>query len=331
MDLSLLSWSLKLYRTSTLEVRASWLLGVWMLFDAIRFLHAGAYSLSPLPLLLVPVTMYVHAMAHVGMARLVGGHADQTVLSVLNDQTSLQVPLNPAKQFAVAAAGPLVSMVLFLICALIAPMFLDVPGRFALNLSLFLLPLPIGNPPDLGSYLYAALVYFSHLNYTIFVINLIPISFFDGARLWRAMLWPLFGLTRAIRWTVLLGFACSILFLAIALYFTDWNMLFFGVLCLLVTLYEHRSVKLGFDPVFQIEFDAIQDRRSQSWFGRWQQRRRLRVLERQEREEREEQEILDRLLTKVSQHGLPSLTEAERATLQRISRKQKARQETEIS
>ena len=60
MDLSLLSWSLKLYRTSTLEVRASWLLGVWMLFEAVRFLHVGAYALSPIPLLLIPIVMYVH-------------------------------------------------------------------------------------------------------------------------------------------------------------------------------------------------------------------------------------------------------------------------------
>lgn len=331
MDLSLLSWSLKLYRTSTLEVRASWLLGVWILFDAIRFLHVGAYGLSPIPLLLIPLTMYVHAMAHVGMARLVGGHADQTILSLLNDQTSMQVPLNPAKQFAVAAAGPLTSMVIFLVCSLVAPLFLDSPGKIALHLNLFLLPLPHQNPPDLNNYLYSTLVYLSHINYSIFVVNLFPIAFLDGARLWRAMLWPLFGLTRAIRWTVMLSFACSALLLALALYFTDWNMLFFGVLCWMATMYEHRSIKLGFDPVFQVEFDTILDRRSQSWFGRWQQRRRLRALERQEREEHEEQVILDRLLTKVSEHGLPSLTEAERATLQRISRKQKARQGTEIS
>src|ERR1043165_1677738 len=96
MDLSFLSWSLKLYRTSTLEVRASWLLGVWMLFEAVRFMHFGAYAVSPLPLLLLPVLMYVHAMAHVGVARLVGGHADQTVLSIINDRTSMQGPLNRA-------------------------------------------------------------------------------------------------------------------------------------------------------------------------------------------------------------------------------------------
>jgi len=331
MDLSLLSWSLKLYRTSTLEVRASWLLGIWMLFEAVRFMHTGAYALSPIPLLLIPIVMYVHAMAHVGVARLVGGHADQTILSIINDQTSMQVPLNPAKQFAVAAAGPLTSFVIGLICAFIAPLCLDPAHKVPPQLYFLASPMPQGNPASVGEYLYFTLVYFSQVNLLIFILNLLACAVFDGARMWRAILWPLFGLTRAIRWTVMLSFACSILMLGLSLYLTDWTLMFFGLICLMVTMHEHRSVKLGFDPILQIEFDTIQDRRSQSWFGRWQQRRRVRALERQEREELEEQAILDSLLTKVSEHGLPALTEAERATLQRISRKQKQRQETEIS
>jgi hypothetical protein len=330
MDLSLLSWSLKLYRTSTLEVRASWMLGVWMLFDAVRFLHSGAYTFSPTPFVLIPLVMYLHAMAHVGVARLVGGHADQTILTVINDQTSLQVPLNPAKQFAVAFAGPLMSLVIGLICAFVAPLCLGAASQVAPILHFVPLLMLNGNPPDVGTYSYDVLAYFSSLNLGVFLINLLACAIFDGARMWRAVLWPLFGLTRAIRWTVMLSYACSIFFLVASLYLTDWLLMFFGVICLLVTLQEHRSVKLGFDPVLQIEFDTIHDRRSQSWFGRWQQRRRIRALERQEREESDEQDLLDRLLVKVSEHGLPALSEAERATLQRISRKQKARQETGI-
>lgn len=331
MDAAFLTWSLKLYRTSTLEVRASWLLGVWMLFETVRFLHTGAYAISPVPLLLIPLLMYIHAMAHVGMARLVGGHADQTILSIINDRTSMQVPLNPARQFAVAVAGPLTSFVIGLICAFAAPLCLSAGHSVSPRLTFIFWSYPFGNPGSMGEFSYITLDYFSHLNLLIFVLNLLACAIFDGARMWRAILWPLFGLNRAIRWTVVLSFVCSIAILGLSLYLADWMLMFFGVSCLLITIYEQRSVKLGFDPILQIEFDAIHDRRSQSWFGRWQQRRRIRALERQEREEREEQEILDRLLTKVSEHGLPSLTEAERATLQRISRKQKARQETGIS
>ncbi len=330
MDNTFWSWSLKLYRTSTLDVRASWLLGVWILFDIVRFLRSEAYALSPLPLLLIPVVMYVHAMAHVGMARLVGGHADETVLSVLNDRTSMQVPLTPARQFSAAAAGPLLSLVIGLISAFIAPLFLDAAAKVPPQLDFFIPLIPLGNPGSVGDYCYSTLAYFSHLNLLIFLLNLFPCAIFDGARMWRAMLWPLFGLTRAIRTTVILSFGCSILVLALSLYWTDWGMMFGGLLLLFTTIHEHRSVKLGFDPILQVEFETIEGRRGQSWFGRWQQRRKVRAHERREREEADEQVILDRLLTKVSEHGLPALSEAERTTLQRISRKQKARQETGI-
>src|ERR1043165_539471 len=289
MDLSFLSWSPKLPPPSTLEVRASWLLGVWMLFEAVRFMHFGAYAVSPIPFVLLPILMYVHAMAHVGVARLVGGHADQTVLSIINDRTSMQVPLNPAKQFAVAAAGPLTSFVIGLICAFVAPLCLGSGSHVSPRLIFLFWPYPVGNPADAGEFFYIAFDYFSHCNLLIFVLNLLACAIFDGARMWRAILWPLFGLTRAIRWTVMLSYGCSIAMLGLSLYLADWMLMFFGVSCLLITIAEHRSVKLGFDPILQIEFDTIQDRRGQSWFGRWQQRRRVRALERQEREEHEEQ------------------------------------------
>ena len=84
------------------------------------------------------------------------------------------------------------------------------------------------------------------------------------------------------------------------------------------------------EPFNTSQFETGENRRNQSWFSRWQQRRATRARERQEREESEEQLILDRLLVKVSEQGLPSLTAAERSSLQRISRKQKERQETGV-
>ena len=330
MDNAFWSWSLKIYRTSSLEVRASWLLGVWMLFDVMRFIKFDAYNLCFVPLLLIPLVMYVHAMAHVGMARLVGGSADVTILSIINDRTSMQIPLNPAKQFTVAAAGPLVSFVLGLVSAFIAPLMLDPSGKTAPQLHFFMTPYPTGNTSDLGGFLFVTLEYFSHLNLFVFLANLFACAVFDGARMWRALLWPLVGLSRAIRGTVLLSYLCSAIMLALSLYFIDWTMLFFGLMCLMVTIQEHRSIKLGFDPVLQIEFETTTTPRNQSWFSRWQQRRSVRAKEHQQREEDQEQLILDRLLVKVSEQGLPSLTAAERSSLQRISRKQKERQETGV-
>jgi hypothetical protein len=307
MDNSILNWSLKLYRTSTLEVRASWLLGVWMLFDAVNFAHQGLWLLLPFAILVPLLSMYIHAIAHVTMARLVGGSADSTVLSMINDQTDLQIPLTPGKQLAVGAAGPLISLVLWL-SAFALFHVATTPGTFAANLT----------------------SYVSNTNCFITLVNLLACAFADGARIWRAILWPLFGLGRAIRWTVMLSYVCSVLITVYGIYATNYLLFFCGLMSIITTVVEHKSIKLGFDPIFNIEFDSIHESRSQSWFGRWQQRRRVRALERRSQEVSAEQDIVDKLLEKVSIQGLPALTEQERATLNRISKKQKQREKTEI-
>jgi len=307
MDTSFLNWSLKLYRTSTLEVRASWLMGVWILFDAVSFAHRGLWILLPFALLVPVLSMYIHAMAHVIMARLVGGSADRTILSMINDRTDMQIPLVPGKQLAVGVAGPLISLVLCL-TAFALRQVTTLPETFAWHLT----------------------EYIMYTNLFITVVNLLACAFCDGARIWRAILWPLFGLSRAIRWTVILSFMCSGLIIIYGIYTVDYLLFFVGLMCLITTVAEHRSVRLGFDPIFNVEFDTINESRSQSWFGRWQQRRRIRALERRSQEVSDEQDIVDKLLEKVSSQGLPALTEQERTTLNRISKKQKLREKTEI-
>jgi hypothetical protein len=305
MDNAFWSWSLKIYRTSSLEVRASWFLGVWMLFDLVNFSRSQMWELLPLAIIVPFISMYLHAMAHVIVARLVGGTVDLTVLSILNDRTQMQLPMQPAKQFAAGAAGPLMSLILWLGFALI-------------------------EKSGYGPLTTTGLQYVAGTNLEITLLNLLACAIFDGARIWRSILWPLFGLRRAIRWTVILSYICSIGVIGLGIWGTNWLEFLFGVVCLIVTIDEHRSVKLGFDPVLQIEFETIEGRRGQSWFGRWQQRRAVRAIERRQREEDEEQVVLDRLLIKVGEQGLPSLTAAERTALQRISKKQKARQETGV-
>ena len=305
MDNAFWSWSLKIYRTSSLEVRASWMLGVWMLFDLVNFSRSQLWELLPLAIIVPFISLYLHAMAHVFVARLVGGTVDRTVLSVFNDQTHMQLPMQPAKQFAAGIAGLLINLILWLGFEFI--------GK-----------------AEHGRVTTIALVYIATTNFWITVLNLLACAMFDGARIWRAILWPLFGLRRAILWTVILSYICSIGIISLSIWWTSWMLLFLGITCLIVTIHEHRSVKIGFDPILEIEFETVEGSRSQSWFGRWQQRRAVRTMERRQREEDDEQLILDRLLVKVGEQGLPSLTAAERTALQRISRKQKARQETGV-
>ena len=298
-------WSFLVWRTAGLEIRASWLLLVWMLFDAMRFVHKQQWELLPLAVVVPFISMLLHALAHVATARLVGGTAEVTTLSILNDITRMDVPLTPAKQFAAGAAGPLVSLVLWLSFALIG------------------LQLSPGLPAE-------ACGYVALENLILLVANLLPCAFFDGARIWRAMLWPIFGLVRAVHITVWMSYFCSGGGIALAIFFTDWLLLFMGIMSFITTIHEHRSVRSGYDPVLPAELDGLTSASTRSWFSRWQAKRQRRRQERHDREERQEREVLDRLLAKVSEQGLPALTPAERTQLQRISKRQKERQEAEV-
>jgi len=94
---------------------------------------------------------------------------------------------------------------------------------------------------------------------------------------------------------------------------------------LLMTLVQqHQQLRQG-GSAFGVDIGYGQGRSAGGWFGRWQERRRQRAAIEREREEEAEQDVLDRLLAKVSEQGLPSLTASERAVLERISRRQRAR------
>lgn len=302
---SILGWTFLLWRGASLEIRASWMLLIWMLFDAVIFIHGRQWEMLPFAVIVPFFSMLLHALGHVATARLVGGSAEVTTLSVLNDSTRMDLPLSPAKHFAAGAAGPLVSLVLWLSSSLINK-----------NLD-----------PGIAT---SVCTYVAWTNLRILEINLLACAMFDGARIWRAVLWPLFGLMRAVRITVWLSYISAVFILVTAVYTTDGLWLFVGLVCFIGTIYEHRSVRSGYDPVLPAELDGLTAASTRSWFSRWQAKRQRRRQERHDREERAEREVLDRLLAKVSEQGLPGLTPAERTQLQRISKRQKQRQEAEV-
>ena len=126
---------------------------------------------------------------------------------------------------------------------------------------------------------------------------------------------------RAVKATVMLGFISAILLLLYAVNYTDYLLLFVGIMSLIATINDRMSLAQGSDPVFLVDPNYVGVALSSGWRQRWAARSAAVT----EREAAAEQEVLDRLLAKVSEHGLPSLTKTERTQLQKISRRQKDR------
>jgi hypothetical protein len=112
----------------------------------------------------------------------------------------------------------------------------------------------------------------------------------------------------------MLAFLSAILLLVFAVWRTDFMLLFIGIISVLATVNERMAVAQGQDPIFLVDPTYVGSAPPSAW------RRR-----RAERDVAAEQEVLDRLLAKVSAHGLPALTAGERKQLQRISQQQKER------
>jgi len=294
-----LNWSLRLGRVFGTDVRVSWLLGVWMLFEGLNFARTQQPALIIVGFLVPPIAMILHAFGHAAACRLVGGRLHSTSISILNNQDEVQIALRPWNHFIVGFSGPLVN-------------FAIAGGSY------------IGEGYASGM-AKSVLGYLVYINLIIGIGNLLACQPFDGHRWWRGLLWMFLPMRKAVHTTVMLGFISAILLMVFAVYGRDFLLLFIGVCSLMATINDRTSIANGQDPVFLIDPAYAGSAPASAW----KQRRADKAAAKIETETTVEQEILDRLLAKVSEHGLPSLTNAERKQLQKISQRQKERAQRE--
>jgi Zn-dependent protease len=283
------------------QVRLSIWLVFFAIFLALQELLAKDPGMTLVVLVGLPLVMLLHTLAHLAAVRAVGGACPVAILGPLNESADYDLPIRPRAHFVVALAGPLAS------------------GLVAVGLWLLGPVLPPGSLVERGA------SWGMQANAWVAIINLLACSVFDGARLWRGVLWPLFGLPRAVRTTIVLAYGSAAALVVGGVLGHSLLLAMMGVLCLAATVQESRSIALGFDPVLQTGVGELRARGGSTWWSRWQARRLQHAQERLARREAAEQATLDRLLAKVSAHGLPSLTRAERAMLKQISVQQQQR------
>ena len=294
-----LNWSWRLGRLRGIDIRVSWLLGVCMLFEALRFAEGRQWLMIPVGLLMPAMAMAMHALGHVLACRLAGASFTGTTISILNNQDQVSVALRPWSHFLVGFGGPLTNLLLAAACW--------------------------GGSVATTGLLAAILSYAIGIHLTIGIFNLLACQPSDGHRWWRGLLWAFMPMRKAISATVILGFISAIILLVFAVAFRDFLLLFMGICCLLAMINDRLMISQGQDPVFMVDPNYG----GAAPPSAWRRRRAERSAQKAETESTAEQEVLDRLLAKVSENGLPSLTNAERKQLQKISQRQKERSQDE--
>jgi len=272
----------------------------------------------------------LHEFGHCLGARSVGGYAENILMWPLGGLAYAQAPMRPWPQFVTVAAGPLVNVIL---CALSAGALLIasggrvLPGINPLSPGLIVLGEGPASAPSWITYVFI----FYHVNLWLLAFNLLPIYPLDGGQLFHAAIWPLVGLRRATVIACQVGLVGSVILGLLAL--RGGGILFFiaifgGLTCwqrLQAARYGLLVEDVPFTPRYQ-------------GGGFWS-----RVLGRRPRRSPpaapaprtwespaenvdDEEAELDRLLKKVSQYGIQSLSYVDRQRLETITRRRQQRE-----
>ena len=138
--------------------------------------------------LLLEVCIFAHELAHAAVARRLGLQVGSLQLVPLGGSTMVEPSRTATEEYAVAAAGPLVSLVLAGVLALAA--------RLVDGGAHPLLPFPaLGSAPGL------LLAWLAALNALLAAFNLLPCLPLDGGRVLRAAAWGVTGRATAGAWT----------------------------------------------------------------------------------------------------------------------------------
>jgi Zn-dependent protease len=208
-------WSVSLGRWWGVSVRLHILLLLFMVLTLALTFNDQMPEVGLMTLGVLLVSLGLHELAHTIAALRLGGIVDQVVLGPAGGLASPRVPDEPEPQVFVAMAGPLVHLALAVAAAgLLA--YWNEPDILGLLNPVLPANLDVGPM----SHILAKLTLW--LNWTLLVLNLLPVYPFDGGPALRAMLWPLVG--RQSAWVITARTAIAIaLGLVVIAFFVDKN------------------------------------------------------------------------------------------------------------
>jgi Zn-dependent protease len=267
------------------------------------------------------VVILLHELGHCFGARLMGGTADEILLSPMGGLAFTMAPRRPLAQFVTVAAGPLVNALLMVLSALA---IYAMNSRPSWNMFQFL------DGPRSSNWIqvYIYLQWFFQLNYLLLVFNLLPVFPLDGGQLLQAGLWKPLGFYRSMLFATTVGIVGAVLMCAVGLSTRNSLLFVIGFWCAF-NAYQVRAQtkaagKWGFSEEEE-DYSASLSWRPQkpksAAASHREEQRRLR----EEDEARAEQIRIDRILEKVGRSGMHSLNWMEKRTLRKATERQRQR------
>lgn len=333
--MNFLGGSFRIGRLFGIDIHIHMIMVIWLAFELMR---GGDLEWNLAFYTMLFGIVLLHEFGHCFGARAVGGDAANIMLWPLGGLAFAHAPMRPWPQFVTVAAGPLVNVVFCILSGAVLTYYYGTIAWFDWN--------PLSGIPYVGGpkwLLYIAIFY--KVNYWLFAFNMLPVYPLDGGQILQTILWPFMGLRDSTMLACQIGLAGAglglfwalsrfqsgggggiLFFIAIFGGFTCWQRYQAAKYGMLAEDPDYRVYRPGergnvFSRIFKRKPKPTKTvRKTQSVNpnpGGW---------ERKQEKERALDTEMDRILKKVHEQGIQSLSYIEQQTLERATR---ARQERE--
>lgn len=335
----LLSWNLSLGRWSGVRVRLHFFFLLFIVVAlelASRSGNTGAVWEAAAALAILFVSVLAHEIGHCLAARRAGGVNEQFVLWPLGGLVPVNVSHDPQSELLTAIAGPLMNL---------AACMIAVPALFILRRDVPALLNPLLPPVSATGLSWpVALDWLFWINWTLAVVNCLPASPLDMGRVLRAALAfqhePRQSAVLTARVAQLT--ACGLWVAAWLVRHSEFRfamlpfvllgmVLFFSAKQEADRLQEQESEEAVFGYDFSQGYTSLEQaakprRARRGLWRRWLDERRAERLHRQQQLELDEERRLDEVLARLHEKSIDTLSEEDRALLDRVSERLRNRQ-----
>lgn len=332
-------WSFSCGTWAGTDVRVSYFVPLVMIVIAFRL---GDLQLGLAVSLIFLVSVLIHEAAHIFAVRSTGGTGDEILLWPLGGLASVYPANTFRSQFLTPAAGPISNV---LICLVV--LFPVLQSEFATAVfNPLVFPIPKGAAAEPFEMVLAITFW---INYVLTLLNLIPVYPLDGGRMLLSVLNARMPGDRTTEIYLKVGCFIALIGMFVGVLADNTVILFVAAVVLVLNLQESYAMRateqyednfLGYDfsqGYTSLERGHEEDRpapakKRAGFLKRWREKRRAEKDRIKREQDAEVQAELDRLLEKIQQEGMDSLTEAERRKLDRAAAlfKEKERGQAEM-
>jgi len=318
------SWAVTLYRAWGIRVRLHIFFIIYVVVKLIASFSPATigwpYMLAMLASLWVLVLL--HEYGHCLAARRVGGEADEIILWPLGGLAMVRPPHDWRSHLITVLAGPGVNLALWPLLGLAVLAATAEPGFVVF--SPFALGTTFSQVAVGHGWWVLALWWLYTVNAVLFLFNmLVPMYPMDAGRVVHSLIWRRSGEEQATRIATTVGLVAAGVLAVIGIVGNETLFLALAVFGGLTCYFEKRQSlfrQTAGDGIPGYDFSRGYAGMPGDESPPGPSKRDLKRLER----ERAEQEELDRLLAKIAEEGMQSLTRKERKWLDRTSAKRRA-------